>query len=429
MVGVENVGGVLVGNDIRLEARLSRERVSSVTGGRVFLLLRLVAPESRNSNRLPLNLAAVLDRSGSMGGAKLEYTKRALGFIVDQTAAADWLSVVTYDDQVDVLQPAGHVVNKDMLKARVQEIRIGGTTNLSGGLLSGAHEARKNVAQGNVNRVLLMTDGLANVGIVDPVELVEKVRQIRESGVNVTTLGVGADFNEDLLAAMAEAGGGDFYYIENPDQIPSIFAQELEGLLSVAAQSLNVHVNTGEGVGIKAVIGYKPTGSGTDIQMNLPDIYAGETKALVLELDVEPGKPGSKKLAAIELTYEDLLGKQGEVKITVELPITIAAGRDEPAAPENPDVMKEVYMARSAEALDEAIRRADTGDFDGSAQVLNEAVSHLCISAPSPEVVRQIDELRVRASQMESQQYDASVRKQMRTANAQTRSGRRQRPN
>lgn len=230
---------------IKMVALLSRDQLPAESGGTIYLLLQLVAPERRTEGRLPLNLSAVLDRSGSMNGPKLDYTKKALGFLVDQMESADFLSILTYDDHVEVVQPAAHIFNKDLLKSQVQGIRSGGMTNLSGGLAAGVREARRNAGSGMVNRVLLMTDGLANQGITDRDTLVQKARHIRESGLLLTTIGVGNDFDEDLLTAMAEAGGGNFYYIENPDKIPAIFNQELQGLLAVAGQSLRVRVKAG----------------------------------------------------------------------------------------------------------------------------------------------------------------------------------------
>lgn len=411
---------------IKLVASLSRDQLPAESGGTIYLLLQLVAPERKAEGRLPLNLSAVLDRSGSMSGPKLDYTKKAVGFLVDQTESADFLSILTYDDHVEVVQAASHIVNKDLLKSQVLGIGTGGMTNLSGGLAAGVREARKNAGSGLVNRVLLMTDGLANRGITNPAALVQKARNIRESGLLLTTIGVGNDFDEDLLTAMAEAGGGNFYYIENPDKIPAIFNQELQGLLTVAGQSLRVRVKAGEGVSIEGIIGYLPSGTPAEVTMNLPDIYSGETKSIVFELRVRPGAQGSRKLADIELEYENLLGDQGEVRILSEVPVSMVSVDEAEEVRENPTVLKEVYMARSGQALEEAIQQADRQDYGASSQVLEEAISFLEPMADDLVVAEQVRFLREKADQLKGANYDASTRKHMRTMNFQSRSGRKQ---
>ncbi len=444
---------------IKLAATLSRDRLPAESGGPVYLLLQLIAPERRAEGagggpgagggaggaegsggpaaspgaaaRLPLNLAAVLDRSGSMAGPKIDYTRRALAFLVEQTEQGDILSVVTYDDAVEVLQPAAHITNKDRLKARVYGIAVGGMTNLSGGLAAGVGEARRHADKGVVNRVLLMTDGLANVGITDRDALVARAGSIRQSGLLLTTLGVGDDFDEDLLSAMAEAGGGNFYYIDNPDRIPAIFSQELQGLLSVVGQSLGVKVRAGEGVSIKGVIGYRPAGGSAEVNLNLPDIYAGETKSLVLELQVAPGDGGTRKLAEVTLEYEDLLGGQGEVKITVDLSVSLGPADFAAEVRDDPEVLKEVYLARSTEAVEEAIERADRGDFEGGSAVMAGVIAQLESFEDDGTVREQVHALRLRVGELNAvcanvAAYGQGIRKQMRALGYQSRSGRRQ---
>lgn len=171
----------------------------------------------------------------------------------------------------------------------------GGSTNLSGGMLLGLREVRLAYKKEQINRVLLLTDGMANVGVTDHSQLIEKAREMAAGGVSLSTFGLGEDFEEDLLMAMAEAGSGNFYYIQSPDQIPGIFQQELSGLLSTVAQNLTVRVKPGQGVALSGVLGY-PFTTGDGVTINLPDIYSGESKIILIELVISPQQEGSQLL-------------------------------------------------------------------------------------------------------------------------------------
>ncbi|MGI6539217.1 MAG: vWA domain-containing protein [Bacillota bacterium] len=155
--------------------------------------------------------------------------KQATQFLVEQIGANDVLSITVFNHEVDVALPSQKVTNKDLVKGAIDSIWPGGSTNLSGGLLRGYEEALKECRPGQVNRVLLLTDGMANVGVTNPAALSAKARAMLEQGVSLSTVGVGLSFDEDLLIALAEAGGGAYYYIKDADEIPNVFSAELKG--------------------------------------------------------------------------------------------------------------------------------------------------------------------------------------------------------
>lgn len=367
---------------LTLTARLDRAHIAP-SGGTVQLLIQVGAEALPAGDRLPLNLAAVVDRSGSMHGPKLAYTKQALLFLVDQVGPQDYLSVITYDDHVETLLPSTHVIRKGPLKAELAQIESGGSTNLSGGMATGMQQIARHARSRQVNRTLLMTDGLANVGVTDPDTLINWAKSWRERGLTLSTLGVGDDFAEDLLVALAEAGGGNFHYIADPDKIPAIFAQELSGLLQVSAQALRLRVEVEPGVAIDGVIGYPPSGSPHAMELSLPDIYSGEVKSVLLALSVS-APPADGRLARVSLDYV-------------------------PAAPPDPEVLRQVGLVRAALARDEAVRHAD--DLTAGAVALEAAADALAAVAPEDT---EVQALRVQASALRGAQYDKVVRKQMR---------------
>ncbi len=379
-----------------------------------YLMVKLTAPEQEIKNRPVQNLSFVIDRSGSMSGEKLEYTKKAVSFAVGHLGPQDYCSVVAFDDMVTMVASSHRVENKDALKMAVESIYPGGSTNLSGGMLLGLREVKLAHKENQINRVLLLTDGMANVGVTDHGALVEKAREMASGGVTLSTFGLGDDFEEDLLQAMAEAGGGNFYYIEAPDQIPGIFDQELAGLLSIVAQNLSVKVKPGQDVSVTGVLGY-PFTTGEGVTVNLPDIYCGETKILLVELVISPLAEGTHKLLSVELDYADV--RQNLALVNLKMDLNLTASSEPGAGPaENIEVIKQVELLRCAQAKEEAIRLADQGDFDASRQVLEGQLGKmqsLGDTVSCNEISVEMKELQDNLSIMSEAGYNKASRKKM----------------
>ncbi len=400
---------------------LDYDVLSAAREHRLYLLARIRAgrPESR-PDRVPLNLSVVLDRSSSMIGEKLEYVKQAAQFLVQRLAADDWLSIVTYNETVQIALPPSPVIHKDSINHTIAAVRASGATNLSGGWLQGCSLVEEHITPDRINRILLLTDGLANRGLTEPERLQAMVRQKREqTGVTTTTMGVGLNFNEDLLRAMAVEGGGTFYFIDDADQTPGIFAQELADLLSVVGQNLAITLTLSHDVQmVRQLNAYPVTGHETNVTFQLGDLYADETKILALELFI----PALHTLGAVEvgqLRFEyDELGETSVAHRVVLLPITVntvSAGEIQGDRPANQEVVKPVLMLRAARAREQAVQSADAGDFDGASRVLSDiadAIQKSAIAA-DPDLQAQHDMLREEALDMEmgAQRYDAYTRK------------------
>lgn len=384
----------------------------------LYLLARVRAGASSPAGqRRPLNLCLVLDRSGSMQGAKLDYVRQAAQFLVQRLGAADRLSLVTYSESVHVNLGPGPVLHKDAVNQALQAIRAGGTTNLSGGWLQGCSLVAEGMAEGQVNRVLLLTDGLANVGVTDPDRLAAMARQKRQEGIVTTTMGVGLDFNEDLLTRMAAEGGGAFYFIDNPDQAPHIFAEELADLLSVVGQNLLITLTLSPQIQmVRQLNAYPAEVRGREVVFRLGDLFADELKTLVLELNI----PALERLGQVEvgqLRFDyDELGEQQVTHRTLTLPIVINLAGQEAFAAQAPnaEVVRAALLLRAARAREEAIHYADDGDFQRAAQVLTD-VADAIQSAPLEDAVLQAehDMLREEALDMElgASRYDSHARK------------------
>src|SRR5262245_34986505 len=226
-------------NNLTLSAECDRRLVAVEVSSQRTVEWIVAAPDvSRHTSRAPLNLALILDRSGSMQGDKLRYVQQAACHVLDLLDERDRVAVVAYDDQVNLIAASAPITaqSRESLKRQINELRPGGWTDLAGGWLTGCREVADHLAPQGLSRALLLTDGLANRGITDIEELTHHARELRKRGVATSTFGVGLDFNENLLESLAEQGGGHFYYIDRPDRIPDVFRGELGELLTVVAR-------------------------------------------------------------------------------------------------------------------------------------------------------------------------------------------------
>ncbi len=361
---------------LTLKAKLSRKYIGFGKQS-VYLLAEIMAKDSpANNKRLPLNLGFVIDRSGSMTGEKIDFTKQAVKYAVDHLTNDDKASVTVFDQDVSVLHEAGPVIYKDQLKGIIGGIYPGGSTNLSGGIIQGYRQVMRNRQSGQVDRVLLLTDGLANVGITDSATLSAKAAAMRETGVAVTTLGVGVDFDEDLLTAIAEGSGGNYYYIDSPERIPEIFSRELQELLSVVAQGVRMEFRCAEGASVNKVWGYRPQGDRT-VAIDMPDVFSFDHKVVLLEIEIDGSKSGEQPLGTIALSYDDVGKSMERITAEIDLRITRTDAENLLDTPDEPDVAVQMELSKAAEEREKAIRIADAGDVDLAACTIKASIDSM----------------------------------------------------
>ncbi len=278
------------------------------------VLLRIHTPEPQERPERPLlNLALVLDRSGSMGGSKLKFAKEAAIYAVHNLLPEDRVAVVIYDNSVEVLVPSTLVgEQRGRIAELIGRICTGGSTALHAGWLEGATQVAAYQETGRLNRVALLSDGLANVGETNPKVITEQVRGLAQRGITTSTLGVGLEYNENLMAAMAEAGEGNYYFIESSADIPRIFARELGGILGSG-----VRLRLGQQARVLGEL--KQEASGDYI---LPNLVSGAPLEFLLELEAPEGREASLEL---ELGWETPAGQRERLEATLRLPVLEAA--------------------------------------------------------------------------------------------------------
>lgn len=388
---------------------------------KVYLIARLVAGSAPdNEQRRPLNLSLVIDHSGSMAGEKLDYTRQAAQFLVQNLSTRDILSIVLYNNRVETLVTPAPVQHKDAINQRIDDVKASGTTNLSGGWLEGTNHVAENQGDEYLNRVILMTDGLANRGIIEPERLVALGAQKYETGISTTTMGLGDDFNEDLLIAIANASGGAFYFIESPEVTPAIFQEELRGLLRVVGQNLVISVELTEHVTNVAQLNAYPASMDKQrVSFRMGDVFGEEIKTLALELSL-PGidHTGEVEIARLRFDYDELTEAGAQHRV-LEMPVKInIAPEGELPVVANADVSQSVLLLKSAQARQTAVEQADKGDYNAASQVLRTAADAISeANLDDSALSEEREALLKQAADMEigPDAYDSHSRKMMST--------------
>ncbi len=392
---------------MKTDVRLSTRFLTAQNAHQVGMLVSLEG--EMPVRRAPINVALVLDRSGSMSGPPLEAAKAAAERFASFLTPQDRLSVVVFDERVQtIFGPSA--AGDPAATAAITRVQPGGSTNLSGGWLAG----RTLVEQGRVegtNRVVLLTDGQANVGVVEPAKLVGLAEQGASRHVTTTCIGFGAGFNEDLLEPMARSGGGNYWYVESDDQMAGIFEGEIAGLVALAAQNVEIEVRLTHprvaGVSFLQSLPVSRTAAG-GWQVRLHDLYATSPRALAVVFHVEDVREvGKVQLGEIRIEA-DVVSEAGIEHRTTVMPVLANLDGEDRV---EPTVEQTFLRFQAARAREEAVRRADHGQFDGAAANLRAAATALGPYAAVPDIAEEIDDLEAEAARLERQCYDASDRK------------------
>jgi Ca-activated chloride channel family protein len=377
---------------MQLNTHLDIELVAIEQPDEITVLLELKAPEAPRTDRRPAAaVQVVLDRSGSMDGERLDAAKRALIGLIDRLDPEDRFGVVAFDDEVQVVAPAGPPTDKLALQHAIAGVVSGGMTNLSGGLLRGLQEARR-VATGAGATVLLLSDGHANQGILDLDRLGAVAANARRHGVTTSTIGIGLDYDETLLAGVARAGQGGHAFALDGDAAGGAVAGEVEGLLSKTVQAASLTIRpTGDVNAITVWNDLPAHGIEGAVVAELGDLWAGEERKVLVTLGV-PAMPalGLAQVATLELTYVAL---PGLVEQTVSIPVSVNVVPGDEAAGRLPDpkVRNEVLFQRAQESKRRAADLLSRGEIDAARAEYQSAHAITVAAADDPELAREAE--------------------------------------
>ena len=410
--------------DVTLRVTPERDYVYRLGPREVIVQVEVEARKSDDARRAPMNLAIVLDRSGSMEGAKLEKARQAAAMAVDKLGDDDIFSLVTYDDQTDLLIPPERVGGRDHreeLKARIHRIQAGGSTALHAGVVLGAKQVRRFFEKERVNRVILLSDGIANVGPSSTSDLARLGRELRGDGIAVSTIGLGDDYNEDLMTALAEASNANYYYVKDAEKLPGIFAQELGAARSLLARSIVIRIEAPDGVRLKEIIG-RPEIECHDrvVEIKMPELFGSEKRRFLVRCVAEGKTKDAMEAAAVELNYATLSGGAAPAQRQAA---KIAFTDDQKKADSSiqVEVARENSVVQNRIAKEMAVKLADEGKSkDAVALLRSQAAKNAAAPAPMqvPGVREENQKLEEAAAEIDSRgRLDKSRRKSMQFEN------------
>jgi Ca-activated chloride channel family protein len=336
-----------------------------------------------------------------MSGKPLEEAKRCAAFVVTGLRADDRASVVVYDDHVNVLAPANPIGDGEELRGLIAAIHSRGNTNLHGGWFKGAETLAPHAADGVLSRVILLSDGCANQGLTDEAAIAKQCAELAASGVTTSTYGLGQNFNESLMQAMARSGGGNAYYGATADDLMDPFREELGLLNSLVARRMSLHLEPAPGIEIEVLNNYESTGPRT---WRLPDLAYGAEAWAVVRIRVSQevlDHAGSLpiELLTARVTGTDLNGHALSIAPAARAIPAVARSMYESLA-ENELVrrrLQEVEAARSAEEARSAARRGDWARVD---QLLESLRKRVHDSPWLSGVVRELEALAARRDEL-----------------------------
>jgi Ca-activated chloride channel homolog len=357
-----------------------RTLVRSAARSTRYALVTVIAPvATRAATRIPANLAIVLDRSGSMAGEKFMLARRAVEQALAQLQPDDRFALVAYDDSIDVLVEST-LATSDARRnalARLAGIEPRGSTDLEGGWMRGCEqvavclEDRAGDRAQTIDRCLLLTDGLANRGLTDREALIGHATALRERGVQTSTFGVGSDFDERLLAGLADAGGGHFYFLASAEQIPELIASEVGEALEVVMRGVVVEAKLARGMTARAM---SPLRSRTTesrdgcvtLSISVGDLVSAQELELVIAMNFPTGADGEPM--GVDLTLSDGSGASRVVRTPLQF--TYASHAENDRQPRNRFVDRRVAMLFAASARREAVEHQRAHDYERARGVL-----------------------------------------------------------
>lgn len=368
--------------------------VAPGSGGTVALLVRVVAPvEADAGRRAPVDVTFVLDRSGSMSGGKLELAKIGVDQGVAQLRDADRVAAVVYDNEVETLVPLSAATSraKAALRLALHGVDARGSTFLSGGWTAGCKllaEAPATADGARVRRAILLTDGLANVGILDPGELAKHAGELRKRGIATTTIGVGQAFDEGLLSAMAEAGGGHFQYAANAERLRAFFAQELRQMSGVAVAGMTVTLTLPAGTTGELLSVFPVEQRAGSLEVAVGDLHGEDEVILLFVIHAAPGGPGKQLPLSLRAAWTDMRTDRIEESEIAIAPLRYVATEEFASAAANETVVEEQALQRAAIERRAGLELDRQGNVAGAQQRLAHA-RDLLQAAPATDRIRE----------------------------------------
>lgn len=339
--------------------------------------------QDSRQERIPANLSIVLDRSSSMSGVKIERAREAAIMAVRRLSPDDIVSIVSYSSGVEVVVPATKVGDGQAIIRKIRGIRSNGSTALFAGVAKGAAEVKKFFDAERVNRVILLSDGLANVGPATPSELGRLGASLGAEGIAVTTIGLGLGYNEDLMTQLAGFSDGNHAFVENANDLSRIFAFEFGDVMSVVAKDVSIEIHCGNGIKPIRLLGRPFEIEGNTVRTRMNQLLSKQEKYVVLEVEVPAGRLDTEQeIAAVDVGYLNLASRK-QASLNDRVAVRYSNSQQAVIDNINQSVQVESLSLSANETSKQAVQLRDQGRLDEAKDLLTSQASSLR-NAPLP---------------------------------------------
>jgi Ca-activated chloride channel family protein len=363
----------------QIEIIPERAAVQNDATTEMHVLVRVVPAAVEVSKARPkLNLGLVLDRSGSMAGEKIESAKAAAIYAVHQLQGDDRVAVTIYDDEVETIVPSTPVSDKSAIVRRLQSVEARNMTALHAAWVEGGVQVSSHLEAGRLNRVLLLTDGLANVGETNADRIASDVKGLATRGVSTSTLGVGLDYNEDLLEGMARAGDGNYYFIEGAADLERIFTSELHGLMATTGRKVSLGFEPQSGAEVLDVLNDLDTTKFGRVMA--PNLVSGAPLEIVVKLKI-PARQSESDVCFFRLAYDGENGERVVMREVLTLPSVSSNAWQEMA--QSARVLEQVAHKEASRMRRQATEAMERGDIAGAQSHLSSHAAYVACAAPA----------------------------------------------
>ena len=372
-----------VGQGVAMDTRWGNDEVSPSQREAILQIGFTTAEVNERTDLRPLNLVFVIDHSGSMGAAdKMSRVKAALQMMIGKLRADDIVSIVIFDDTAEVLVPANRIGDGNQLRRIIDSIRPDGSTNIHAGLMLGYKEAQKNFRKDATNRVILLTDGIANQGVTDPKQIATESSEFNGQGIDLSTIGVGLELNNDLLRTLAVTGHGLYHFVSDEKDIEKVFVTEVQSLISSVAKKVEVNVDYDANLEIEKIYGYAPRLHSNNVSIGLENMNSGLTQVVMMRFRVKNPSRNSYPVK-VRLSYFDVK-KQRMVEEVQELRLNLTDNKAYNLL-EDVEVKKNYTIAELAQSLADMTTAAKAKNYGVAENFLNDAVAETYRRFPNME--------------------------------------------
>lgn len=330
----------------------------------VWVQIGLQAQSAQPAEIAPLNLALVIDCSGSMNTPdKMPYVKQSLRVFLQSLAANDRVAFVRYADDARLVVASREVGDGAWVEQAISQLGTGGSTNLHAGLMLGLEEVERHYDPQRNNAVIILTDGIANRGVTDPSQIAAQARRYTERGIHLSTIGLGSDFNDDLLSELAKQGQGAYHFIDSGEEMDKVFRRETLGLLAKVATDVAMTLRPADGAQLLSVTGQQSAPPAGSVAIPMRDMGVGDSQVLLARVRLTAEHVGAVHFPlTVELRYTDVKSGRAET-LSAQSQMTVTR-LDAYDPLTDQEVLRNVTIQRSAEGLKEIARLYAEGRYE-----------------------------------------------------------------